>query len=150
MECAGAMRIRRDFSTTTRILSFEANNRTIQYNNNYYYILRPSRTMTNPDESGRTRLLGDIFIEARFISLPIAFLVPSSFFFCSTSTQIRDQELADNKLLIATQRMQLQPGICLFSVLGFWGKISMPNAGIMAYRRDLPSLPRSRVLSEEQ
>ena len=24
-------------------------------------------------------------------------------------------------------------------VLGFWGEITMPSAGIMAYRRDLPS-----------
>ena len=25
------------------------------------------------------------------------------------------------------------------SVLGFWGKFTLPNAGIMAYRRDFPS-----------
>ena len=41
-----------------------------------------------------------------------------------------------------TLRMQLQPGICPFSVLGFWGKMTMPSAGIMAYRRDLPSTTR--------
>ena len=46
--------------------------------------------------------------------------------------------------------MQLQPGTCPFPVLEFWGKMTMPNAGIMAYRRDLPSTPGSRVLSKEQ
>ena len=44
--------------------------------------------------------------------------------------------------LVATLRMQLQPGTCPFPVLGFWGKITMPSAGIMAYRRDLPSTTR--------
>ena len=39
-------------------------------------------------------------------------------------------------------RMQLQPGICPFPVLGFWGKITMPSAGIMTYRRDFPSTTR--------
>ena len=38
-----------------------------------------------------------------------------------------------------TLRMQLQPGTCPFSVLGLWGKITIPSAGIMVYRRDLPS-----------
>ena len=42
----------------------------------------------------------------------------------------------------ATLRMQLQPGTCPSPVLGFWGKMTMPNAGIMAYRRDLPSTTR--------
>ena len=41
-----------------------------------------------------------------------------------------------------TLRMQLQPGPCPFSVLGFWGKMTMPNAGTMAYRRDFPSTTR--------
>ena len=41
-----------------------------------------------------------------------------------------------------TLRMQLQPGICPFPVLGFWGTMTMPNAGTMAYRRDLPSTTR--------
>ena len=39
----------------------------------------------------------------------------------------------------STLRMKLQPGTCPFPVLGFWGKITMPNAGTMAYRRYLPS-----------
>ena len=33
----------------------------------------------------------------------------------------------------------LPPGIFPFAVLGLWGKLTMPNAGTMAYRRDLPS-----------
>ena len=35
------------------------------------------------------------------------------------------------------------------TLLRFWGKMTMPNAGIMAYRRARP-LPGSRVLGEEQ
>ena len=40
---------------------------------------------------------------------------------------------------LPTLRMQLQPGTCPFTVLRFWGKMPMPNAGNMAYRRDFPS-----------
>ena len=43
---------------------------------------------------------------------------------------------------ISTLRMQLQPATCPFPVLGLWGKMTMPNAGIMAYRRDFPSTTR--------
>ena len=43
---------------------------------------------------------------------------------------------------IPTLRMQLQPGTCPFSVLGFWGTMTMPSASIMAYRRDFPSTTR--------
>ena len=35
--------------------------------------------------------------------------------------------------MVATLRMQLQPGTCPFPVPRFGGKITMPNAGIMAY-----------------
>ena len=42
----------------------------------------------------------------------------------------------------STLRMQLQPGIFPFPVLGFGGKFTMPNAGTMRYRRDLPSTTR--------
>ena len=35
-------------------------------------------------------------------------------------------------------RPELQPGTCPLPVLGFWGKMTMPNAGIMGYRRYLP------------
>ena len=38
-----------------------------------------------------------------------------------------------------TLGMKLQPGICPFPVLGFWGKNTMPYAGTMAYRRYFPS-----------
>ena len=43
---------------------------------------------------------------------------------------------------VATLRMQLQPGTCPFPELRLWGKMTMPNAGTMAYRRDLPSTTR--------
>ena len=39
-------------------------------------------------------------------------------------------------------RSQPQPATCPSPVLGFWGKMSTPNAGIMAYRRDFPSTTR--------
>ena len=38
--------------------------------------------------------------------------------------------------------MQLQPGTCPFPVQGFWGELTMLNAGIMACCRDLPSTTR--------
>ena len=34
------------------------------------------------------------------------------------------------------------PGACPSPVLGLWGKMTMPDAGTMAYRRDLPSTTR--------
>ena len=43
---------------------------------------------------------------------------------------------------VSTLRMQLQPGICPSPVLRFWGKMTMSNAGTMAYRRDFPSTTR--------
>ena len=54
---------------------------------------------------------------------------------------------------LSTLRLQLEPETFPFPVLGFWGKITMPNAGTMAYRRDYQdyrSLPGPRALSEEQ
>ena len=47
-----------------------------------------------------------------------------------------------------TLRMRLQPGTCPFSVLGFWGNMTMPSAGTMAYRRYLPST--TMILSIER
>ena len=43
---------------------------------------------------------------------------------------------------ISTLIMQLHPGTCPFPVLGFWGKITMPDAGTMADRRYFPSTIR--------
>ena len=51
---------------------------------------------------------------------------------------------------VLRMKQHVQPGICPFPVLGFWGKNTMPHAGTMAYRRYFPSTTSSRVLSEEQ
>ena len=40
---------------------------------------------------------------------------------------------------LSTLRMQLQPGACPFPVLRFRGKITVPNAGTIALRRDFSS-----------
>ena len=53
---------------------------------------------------------------------------------------LRNQECMQS--VLTTLRMQLQPGTCPFSVLGFWGNMTMPSAGIMTYRRDFPSTTR--------
>ena len=39
-------------------------------------------------------------------------------------------------------QLQLQPGTCPFPVLRFWGKMTIPNDGAIAYRRDFPSTTR--------
>ena len=43
-----------------------------------------------------------------------------------------DHDRAD---CVTTLRMQIQPGTFPFPVLRFLGKMTMPNAGTMAYRR---------------
>ena len=40
---------------------------------------------------------------------------------------------------VLRMKLLVQPGIFPIPVLGFWGKIAMPNARTMAYRRDFPS-----------